>query len=588
MRKISKILGFLLLPLIAYTQGKNDYNWVTGYGPFEVHFGGTKINFNDGSPALTHFDLPYHFGFNMPCSISDENGNLQFYSNGCKIVNSNNEVIENGDDLSPGFFQSIECDNNVYGYDSYQNMMILPRPGYSDRYVYFHHTIESNLANGKVLYSEVDMFANNGKGKVILKNQVLRGPVLKEWALTAVKHGNGRDWWIIIPQEKVNIYNLYLLTPDTIAGPFTQDWENSEASQYEKFGLNIVVSPDGKKFIRVTNSDFSVPKMYLYDFDRCSGMLSNVQTITMPDSIEYSPWASISPNSRFLYFQSGQVKLYQYDLWASNISSSIQLVGEYDGFVTPQGFSGAFNAMALAPNNKIYMCCTSGIHYYHTIHAPNRLGEACDFRQHELELPTVNNNLMPLYPNFRLGPIDNSPCDTLGLDNLPIAHFRWEENEPLSPLQIEFTDLSYYEPATWLWDFGDGTTSQDTSPVHLYSQPGNYQVCLTVCNANTCNSECMEVEVKTLSTTLVQRGNSRFTISPNPTSDILYIQFEVPTNGEVVVSDLCGRRVLSQYVSAEAKVLKIPVDQLENGVYLISLINTLGKQPLTTKFVVLR
>jgi len=87
----------------------------------------------------------------MPCSISDENGRLQFYSIGCKIVNYNNEILENGDDLSPGFFQSIECDNNVYGYDSYQNMMILPRPGHPGRYVYFHHTIESNIADGKVL-----------------------------------------------------------------------------------------------------------------------------------------------------------------------------------------------------------------------------------------------------------------------------------------------------------------------------------------------------------------------------------------------------------------------------------------------------
>ncbi len=111
------------------------------------------------------------------------------------------------------------------------------------------------------------MFANNGKGKVILKNQVLRGPVLKEWALTAVKHGNGQDWWIIIPKEKVNIYNMYLLTPDTIKGPFAQDWENAEAAQYEKFGLNVVISPDGKKFARMTNSDVLAPKIYLYDFD---------------------------------------------------------------------------------------------------------------------------------------------------------------------------------------------------------------------------------------------------------------------------------------------------------------------------------
>ena len=60
---------------------------------------------------------------------------------------------------------------------------------------------------------------------------------------------------------------MYLLTPDTIKGPFAQDWENAEAAQYEKFGLNVVISPDGKKFARMTNSDVSAPKIYLYDFD---------------------------------------------------------------------------------------------------------------------------------------------------------------------------------------------------------------------------------------------------------------------------------------------------------------------------------
>lgn len=225
-----------LLSLGAFAQGKNDFQWVAGYGTFNSHFGGTRIDFNEKDPTLTHFALPYHFGFDMPCSISDDAGNLQFYSNGCQIINAENEIMENGDDLSPGYFQSIKCDNAPYGYDSYQNMMILPRPGHSGRYVYFHHTIEMDLVSGKILYSEVDMDKNNGKGKVIRKNQLLRGPATTEAVFSAIKHGNGRDWWIIIPQEYVNIYNRYLMTPDTILGPYVEDWEDSIASEYDKTG----------------------------------------------------------------------------------------------------------------------------------------------------------------------------------------------------------------------------------------------------------------------------------------------------------------------------------------------------------------
>ncbi len=592
MLKTVVLVAFLFLPVIAFPQIKYDNIWVTGQGTFDTHFGGTKIDFNSGVPVLTHFSMPYHFGFDMPCSISDENGYLQFYSNGCQIVNNDNVVMENGDDLSPGYFQSIECDNNPYAYDSYQNMMILPRPEHPGQYVYFHHTIEMDVSSGKILYSEVDMNANNGKGKVIKKNQLLRGPFDIEGAFTAVRHGNGRDWWIIIPEEYVNVYNLYLLTPDTILGPFTQDWEDSVASVYYKTGWNVFISPDGKKFGRVTLSWLDgvnrFNRIFLYDLDRCTGALSNPQVIKVDDPDVYASWAAISPNSRFLYFQIAQNKLFQYDLQAPDIEASGQLIAEYDGFTTPLGFSAAFHAMALAPNNKIYMCCTSGTYYYHTIHKPDRLGAACDFRQHDLELPTVNGVQMPLYPNFRLGPIDGSPCDTLGLDNLPVAHFRWEVEDTLSPLQIEFTDLSYFEPATWLWDFGDGTTSQDTSPVHLYASPGNYQVCLTVCNANACDTKCIEVAVKTVGTISVQGENGSFTLWPNPASEVLHLQFDAPLKGEIAISDLSGRAVQVLSIPEEAKDLDIPVEHLENGVYVLSFTDASGKLPITAKFVVLR
>ncbi|MDO8366727.1 MAG: PKD domain-containing protein [Saprospiraceae bacterium] len=592
MYKITPILLALLLPLAIHAQGKNDYQWVTGYGTFAVHFGGTRINFNANEPAFTHFALPYHFGFDIPCSISDEEGNLQFYSNGCQIINKEHELIENGDDLSPGFFQSIECDNPPYGYDSYQSMTILPRPGHPGRYVYFHPTIESDISSGKILYTEVDMNANNGKGKVILKNQLLRGPHPIEGAFTSVRHSNGRDWWIIIPEESVNVYNSYLLTPDTILGPFSQNWEDAEAAMYFKAGWNVVISPDGKKFARVTltwvDGVNRFNRIFLYDFDRNTGALSNPQVLKVSDPNVYASWAAISPNSRFLYLQIAQNKLYQYDLHAQDIEGSGQLIAEFDGFVTPLGFSAAFHAMALAPDNKIYMCCTSGIQYYHTIHAPDEPGIACDFRQHDFELPTVNNAQMPNFPNFRLGPIDGSICDTLGLDNLPVAHFRWEAKDALSPLKVDFADLSYYEPATWLWDFGEGTTSQDTSPVHLFPAAGTYQVCLTVCNTNDCNTACREVNLMTVSTLSAQGEVGKFLLSPNPAADVLHLQFETPLKGELVIADLSGRKVDVLTIIEETKILDLPITHLANGIYMLSFFDGSEKIPLTTKFVVLR
>lgn len=410
---------FLGLGAQGLSQSKHDYVWVTGYGSFNGHFGGTQIDFNQGEPQFTHFELPHQFGFNMPCSISDENGHLQFYTNGCKIVNASHEIIENGEVFCSGYFQSIECDEPIYGYDAYQNMLILPRPGHRGQYVYFHPCL-NEVDKNQVFYAEIDMNANNGRGKVIEKQQLLRDTALAQGAFAPVRHGNGRDWWIIIPREHHSIFDFYLLTPDSILGPFTRDMDDFASNMHSFTGWNTVVSPDGKLFARVTLTwlgNLRFNRIFLYDLDRCAGTLSNPRVITVLDPNAYASWAAISPNSRYMYFQMGQTKLYQFDLQAPDIEASRVLVGEYDGFTTPQGFSGKFHAMALAPNGKIYMCTTSGTYYYHTIHAPDEPGLACDFRQHDLELPTVAQNMMPLYPNFRLYDVPNALCDTLGINS---------------------------------------------------------------------------------------------------------------------------------------------------------------------------
>ena len=49
-----------------------------------------------------------------------------------------------------------------------------------------------------------------------------------------------------------------------------------------------------------------------------------------------------------------------------------------------------------------------------------------------------------------------------------------------APLTVRFTDTSTGSPTSWSWDFGDGETSTDQNPVHIYKNPGEYDVSLTV------------------------------------------------------------------------------------------------------------
>ncbi|MBN1905799.1 MAG: PKD domain-containing protein [Deltaproteobacteria bacterium] len=55
------------------------------------------------------------------------------------------------------------------------------------------------------------------------------------------------------------------------------------------------------------------------------------------------------------------------------------------------------------------------------------------------------------------------------------------------PLSVTFTDFSSGDISGWLWDFGDGSTSTEQNPAHIYSKPGKYTVSLTVTGAGGSN-----------------------------------------------------------------------------------------------------
>jgi PKD repeat protein len=66
----------------------------------------------------------------------------------------------------------------------------------------------------------------------------------------------------------------------------------------------------------------------------------------------------------------------------------------------------------------------------------------------------------------------------------PEADFTATPTSGEVPLEVSFTDESRGDPDEWSWDFGDGGTSSDQSPTHVYEEPGNYRVILTVRNGD--------------------------------------------------------------------------------------------------------
>lgn len=75
----------------------------------------------------------------------------------------------------------------------------------------------------------------------------------------------------------------------------------------------------------------------------------------------------------------------------------------------------------------------------------------------------------------------NGAVDVNSMNTPPIAAFTADVESGCAPLTVNFTDNSTNFPQTWTWDF-DGTTSSEQNPSHIFSEPGTYNVSLTVSN----------------------------------------------------------------------------------------------------------
>ena len=561
---MSSFRTYLLISFVTLLQNissaqKNDYLWLFGYNYSWDHPGAEAFNLNfDTFPPRIEMTERNMYFINGYSNICDSSGNELFASNSCRIINRDGQTVLNGDSM----MQDWELEYcNLYGWHPYHYYSaFLPAPNNPSRVYYFNKsTYESNVPpleiyTNKFRYSIVDITENGENGEVILKNEMIINDRLGYGQLTSVKHGNGRDWWLPVPAGIGNKIYMVLLKQDTV---FVHHAHSLGPAWNQDGGFQANFSLDGSKYVRYNRFH----GVYIYDFDRCNGTLSNLIHFDFNDTTQgiYGGCA-ISPNNKLLYLADFDY-LYQFDLTASDILASKQLIGVWDG--TSNNLPTKFSYIIFGPDRRLYVFPPTTTKNMHVINRPDLAGDASDFRQRDLEFPYPYQNT-PVFPNFRLGPLDGSPCDTLGIDNYPLADFRPDPTDS-NALALCFWDVSSYEPAEWLWDFGDGSAvSQDTTPVHTFPAPGFYTVCLTVANQYSASSKCKVVQVKVSGVT-EPAGGTQFAVYPNPTTGLVNIPNLKAATRAIQVFDIAGRRVY-QITTSE---LEIDLSDLENGVYLM-------------------
>lgn len=434
MKKIV-VLSLLILTITSYGQ-KEANNW---------YFGNKAgLDFSNGTAVV--LENSQMTGRKGCASLSDENGNLLFYTNGSSVWNRNHTIMPNGTSLTG---------TSWFSWATINTLVALPLPDSNSKFLIL--TIESL---GKFSYSEINMTLDAGLGAVTAnKNKPINNFLNQR--ITAVKHSNGKDIWVIT--HLTGKFVCYLVTSSGIS---LTPIETIIGADYN-FGLydysQIKVSPNGKK---LAIAHYEADIIEVFDFNTTTGAPSN--PIEIKDSFETHPQGlAFSGSGNILYVSGGYSHYYsengilQYNLKANNINASKVNLANF----IP---SSSWGALQMAPDGKIYI--TRGpsnydsptISYLSVINKPEVLGIGCDFQLDAINLGTGKAELgLPtfLQSYFNVGFYAENLCH--GNDTNFFAN-----------ASQSFDSI--------LWDFGDGATSTDENPVHTYTNPGTYNVTVKV------------------------------------------------------------------------------------------------------------
>ena len=85
--------------------------------------------------------------------------------------------------------------------------------------------------------------------------------------------------------------------------------------------------------------------------------------------------------------------------------------------------------------------------------------------------------------------ISHTKKDYITVVDTPHADFLADKTRGITPFTVKFTDISTANPTGWNWDFGDGATSSEQNPTHIYTTQGTsstnvFTVILTASNPN--------------------------------------------------------------------------------------------------------
>lgn len=423
-------------------------------------------------------------------TISDELGNLLFYTDGSLVYDANHMIMPNGSGLKGNS-------------SSTSSAIIVPLPGSAE--IFYVFTVDTDdlvyRDTEGLHYSIVDMTLNGGTGDVDPSNKNMNLLPITSEKLTAISNASGDGFWIISQFE--GQFFSYELTANGLnttpvisnVAPFielvTTPITNVDVAAMRGY---IKVNARGNKLVAAHFSNNNTAEfagitdiltarslayanggeLYLYDFDNSTGIISNPQPLLTRQNGGSIYGVEFSGNGQYLYaevdymnpsttqvFELIRGEIVQYDLTAANVANSATIVHQDN--ITP--FRGA---LQLGLDNRIYHSRFQQGELS-VINNPDAAGVAANYTFNSFPL-TQNATAWFGFPIFVQSFLLNG--EIIASDHCFGKSQSFNISTAASIVSID-------------WDFGDpssGASNFSTAlqPTHTFSAPGIYTITATV------------------------------------------------------------------------------------------------------------
>jgi hypothetical protein len=399
---------FLFIEIHAQSQTKRDRIWVITDS--------TGIDFTNPQnivPQNNNVNSGQVYG---TASIADSTGNLLLYSNGRQIWGRNNLLCINNDTLL--------CNN------CHNSSFFLPSQIDTSVYYYFRTWNANTLYN--LEFTKLKTDTNNICEQVSIQWKQLCGAYGARKMVT-IKHGNGKDWWILSFSKDNAQYcrmlfsndSLYILGFDSLMNTFTGFAGGTHCQ--------LDVSSNGKKIVTSYNN-FDTTDVCVYNFDRCSGLISFDKRIFLNQNANQNQtdlfWlireTVFSNDGKYVYAMTWDT-LFQLNS-TLDWTQQTPLVIWYDTNHVDYNDLVVLNAMERAPDGKIYISRDRSFSstfqdsvnlYLGVIDSIDNAYPSAHFIRKGFYLGgrQARGGLVQNV-NYDLGPWVGSPCDTLTTNGL--------------------------------------------------------------------------------------------------------------------------------------------------------------------------